>query len=53
MSGHIVRAIKLLEPGEMSGLLQESESEGFGFVRRLVDDYATGVNRFDALQRIA
>lgn len=47
MSGHVVRAIKRLEPGEMSGLLQESESEGFGFIRRLVDDYASGVNRFD------
>ncbi len=47
MSGHVVRGIKLLEPGEMSDLLQESESEGFGFIRRLVDDYASGVNRFD------
>ncbi len=46
MSGHVVREIKLLQPGEMSGLLQESESEGFRFIRRLVDDYASGANRF-------
>lgn len=48
MSGHVVRGIKLLEPGKMSGLLQESESEGFGFIRRLVDDYVSGANRFAA-----
>jgi GNAT superfamily N-acetyltransferase len=29
-------------------LLQDSESEGYGFIRRLVDDYASGANRFEA-----
>ena len=47
LSGHVVQGIKLLLPGEISSLLQESESQGFGFIRRLVDDYASGVNRFD------
>ena len=38
----------MLEPDAVSPLLQESELEGFRFVRRLVNEYASGANQFDA-----
>ncbi len=31
----------------LAALLAESEQQGFGFVRRLVQEWETGVNRFD------
>jgi len=43
-----VRRIEVLEPDAVSLLLEESEMEGFRFVRRLVNEYASGANQFDA-----
>ncbi len=43
-----VRRIEVLEPNAASRPLEESELEGLRFVRRLVDEYASGANRFAA-----
>lgn len=39
--------IESLRFDEIDDLLRESEAEGFRFVRRLVEEYRTGENRFD------
>jgi GNAT superfamily N-acetyltransferase len=36
-----------LEAGQLAALVAESEAQGLTFVRRLADEWATGVNRFD------
>jgi GNAT superfamily N-acetyltransferase len=43
------RVIRLEEPppDRLAGLVVESEREGFAFVRRLVDEWESGGNRFD------
>jgi GNAT superfamily N-acetyltransferase len=34
-------------PSDIQGLMVESQAEGFRFLKRLVDDYHSGVNRFE------
>jgi GNAT superfamily N-acetyltransferase len=42
----IVQATELAS-GEFAPIIAESESEGWRFLRRLVDDWTRGANRFD------
>jgi GNAT superfamily N-acetyltransferase len=42
----VERVAHLPDPG-LDGLLEEGAAQGFGFVRRLVDDWRSGANRFD------
>jgi len=42
-----IERIKDLEKIDVSWLIQESEAEGYRFVRRLVEDFRNGRNRFD------
>jgi len=42
-----VYQIKVFDPGELDELVTESSREGFRHIRRLVKEYASGVNRFD------
>ncbi|MTD31475.1 GNAT family N-acetyltransferase [Planomicrobium sp. YIM 101495] len=46
MAGRIEK-IEDLQASELSKLVEESEAEGYRFVRRLVDQYEDGTNRFD------
>jgi ribosomal protein S18 acetylase RimI-like enzyme len=46
-TGFSVTHLKVLPPDRLADLLVESEREGFAFVRRLVDDWESGDNRFD------
>lgn len=39
----------VLPDAELETLMGEAEEEGFGFIRRLQDDWDSGTNRFDAL----
>jgi GNAT superfamily N-acetyltransferase len=36
-----------LAPGQLDGLIAESERHGFAFVRRLAEEWLDGANRFD------
>ncbi|RNA70126.1 GNAT family N-acetyltransferase [Alteribacter keqinensis] len=40
---------EMVSLSDMNHLLEESEKEGFRFLRRLADDYDTGANRFNEL----
>lgn len=42
-----IRKIEELEPEEMAELVAESQQDGFDFVKRLLDEYTSGSNRFD------
>lgn len=42
-----IEKIEDLQAIDLSKLVEESEAEGYRFVRRLVDQYADGTNRFD------
>lgn len=42
-----IERISSLNLGQVTALLEESESEGWRFLRRLVDEWKQGVNRFD------
>ena len=42
-----IERIEDLQKIDCSRLVQESEAEGYRFVRRLCEDYQTGRNRFD------
>ncbi|MEZ6054602.1 MAG: GNAT family N-acetyltransferase [Planctomycetaceae bacterium] len=49
-SGQTHFAIKLIEslqPQDLDELIAESEQQGFEFLRRLIDDWSSGTNRFD------
>jgi GNAT superfamily N-acetyltransferase len=42
-----IQRLSDLEPGELLTLIADSEAHGLRFVRRLADEWADGVNRFD------
>jgi GNAT superfamily N-acetyltransferase len=42
---HIIRLSQIV-PAEFGGLVTESESQGFAFLRRLIMDWGAGANRF-------
>lgn len=42
-----VYQVQGFHPGELDELVSESSREGFRHIRRLVDEYISGVNRFD------
>ena len=42
-----IRKVSRLNRDELDELRDESVREGFRFIQRLIDDYSTGVNRFD------
>jgi GNAT superfamily N-acetyltransferase len=42
-----IDAVRDLSPDALAPLIAESEREGWRFVRRLADEWAVGVNRFD------
>ncbi len=42
-----MQRLESLNPDEFSELLEQSRTEGFRFVQRLVDDYESNRNRFD------
>jgi GNAT superfamily N-acetyltransferase len=39
--------VESIEAYDWTEILLQSESEGYGMVKRLVDDFSSGVNRFD------
>jgi GNAT superfamily N-acetyltransferase len=43
----VVERLTDLSPGILSALVADSERDGWRFVRRLADEWASGVNRFD------
>lgn len=43
----LIERVTSLEQECLDVLLKESRSEGYHFVQRLVDEYASGTNRFD------
>jgi GNAT superfamily N-acetyltransferase len=42
-----IQRLSHLKPGELLTLIADSEAQGLRFVRRLADEWADGVNRFD------
>jgi ribosomal protein S18 acetylase RimI-like enzyme len=42
-----IRRVRDLAPDDLADLAAESERSGFRFVRRLLDEWVAGVNRFD------
>ena len=46
-TGFSVTRLEELPPDRLADLVAESEREGFAFVRRLVDEWESGDNRFD------
>ena len=46
-TGFSVTRLDELPPDRLADLIAESEREGFALVRRLVDDWESGDNRFD------
>jgi GNAT superfamily N-acetyltransferase len=44
----MIQIIRLLQfvPAEFGGIVTESESQGFAFLRRLITDWEAGTNRF-------
>lgn len=45
--GIVVERVAQLPDPALDGLLEEGVAQGFGFVRRLADDWNSGANRFD------
>ena len=43
----IIERVRDLRPESLAALIAESERHGLRFVRRLADEWASGVNRFD------
>lgn len=43
----LIERMHELTPEEMRDLLSESEQAGFRFIRRLVEEWVDGINRFD------
>jgi GNAT superfamily N-acetyltransferase len=43
-----IRVIDSLDENELQPLMQASVDEGYDFIRKLWDEYQSGVNRFDA-----
>ncbi|HEX4953009.1 MAG TPA: GNAT family N-acetyltransferase [Thermoanaerobaculia bacterium] len=41
-----IQAVTQLEPSDLAALLAASEAEGFRFVRRVAEEWASGANRF-------
>lgn len=42
-----LRRLQTLDPNALRPLIAESQQEGFQFLQRLADEFATGRNRFD------
>ena len=43
-----IRVIDLLDANELQPLMKASVDEGYDFIRKLWDEYQSGVNRFNA-----
>lgn len=43
----LIERVSSLEKNQLDLLINDSLSEGYRFIKRLVDDYVTGSNRFD------
>lgn len=39
-------------PGDIHNLANESQADGFRFLKRLVDDFSNGTNRFDGIGEV-